>query len=215
MNRFISTACLLIAGLSLSACTSLLATASGPGPAIRPTYDRTLSQSVADLEIENSANIDIYKADSRFRDANVHVVSFFGTVLLYGQVPAQDLKPTAERVVNQISGVTHIYDQLKVTGSDYYLARASNEVIAARIRSRLMFADGIPYARMKAVVDDGDVYIMGKISHSEADHAVDLIKDIGGIHKIIKIVDYVDDKTTTTTATTTSTPPHSPAAAHP
>ncbi len=196
MTKWKVAAILLGLAIGLDGCTSLMATASGPGPATRPAYDRSLSQSIADLEVENTANIDIYKADSRFRDANVHVVSFYGTVLLYGQVPAADLKAKAEHEVNQISGVHHLYNQLKVTGTDYYLARASNSVIATRIKSRLMFADGIPYARMKVVVDDGDVYIMGKISHSEADHAVSLIKDIGGIKKIIKIVDYVDDQAT-------------------
>ncbi len=182
--------------LSLAGCTSLLATASGPGPVDKPSYDRPLSQSLADIEIENTSNIDIYKADERFHDSNVNVISFYGTVLLTGQVATADLKAKAGNICQQISGVTHVYNELTVAQPDYYLDRANDGLIATRVRSRLMFADGIPYARLKVVVDNGNVYLMGKISHTEADHAVNLIKNINGIVKIIKIIDYVNDEST-------------------
>ncbi|NNM50782.1 MAG: BON domain-containing protein [Pseudomonadales bacterium] len=188
---------LLAAGLGLSllpGCTSLMATASGPGPVDEPSYDRPLSQTLADIEIENTANIDIYKADDRFHDSNVNVISFYGTVLLTGQVATTDLKTKAGSICQQISGVAHVYNELTVAEPDYYLDRANDGLIATRVRSRLMFADGIPYARIKVVVDNGNVYLMGKISHTEANNAVNLIKNIHGIVKIIKILDYVNDK---------------------
>ncbi len=204
--RLLVSILILSGGIStLNGCTALMAAASGPGPVARPTYDHSLSQSLSDIEIEDTANVDIYKADSRFHDSNINITSFYGTILITGQVPANTLKTMADQICQQISGVKHVYNELKVTAPDYYLSQANNGLIATRVRSSLMFNPDIPYHRIKVVVDDGVVYIMGKISHREADTVVTLIKNkqIHDVQKIVLIVDYVND---TTSPITNSTP---------
>ncbi len=192
MRRLISV-CLLLSFIDLNGCTPIMAHANGPGNVDQPNYDRRWSQSISDLEIHNTASIDLYNADARFHDANVTITVFYGTVLLTGQVPAQDMKEIAGKVANKVSGVVHVYNQLKVGAVDYYLTKADNTLLATRIRSRLMFDQDVPYSRLKIVVDDGVVYIMGKVSKAEAHKATERISDLKNIRKIVLMIDYIND----------------------
>ncbi len=191
-HRLISV-CLLISLIALNGCTPMMAHANGPGSVDQPNYDRRWSQSISDLEIHNTASIDLYNADPRFHDANVTITVFYGTVLLTGQVPAQDMKDLADKISGKVSGVVHVYNQLKVGAVDYYLTKADNTLLATRIRARLMFDNDVPYSRLKTVVDDGVVYIMGKVSKAEAHKATERISDLKNIRKIILMIDYVKD----------------------
>lgn len=183
---------LLSALLSISGCTRILAGASGPEPVGKPSYERSLSQSLQDIEIQNTAEINIYKSDEHFHDSNINIVSFYGTVLITGQVASEELKQKAEVAVHNIADVKQVYNELRVAEPTYYLARANDGLIATRVKSALMFADGVPYSRIKVVIVDATVYVMGKLSHQEADRSVEVIKKVSGVQKIVKILDYID-----------------------
>lgn len=186
-------AALLATGMlaSLSGCTSLMASATGPGPVGSSSGERTLSMRIEDSSIENTASINIYKANPKFRDANVHVISFYGSVLLAGQVQTDALKAEAEKVVRQIAEVKQVHNELAIADASYYMERSSDGFISTRIRSSLTFEKGFPSSRTKIFTVGGTVYLLGKLTAAEADQAVNIIKQVSGVKKIVKLVDYL------------------------
>jgi osmotically-inducible protein OsmY len=180
---------------TLAGCTSLMASVSGPDPVGKPAGERTLSMSIEDSSIERAANINIYKADTRFHDANVNVVSFYGSVLLVGQVQNEELKTQAEKVVRQIAEVKQVHNELTVADASYYLERSSDGIISTRIRTALTLEKGYPSSRTKIFTVSGTVYLLGKLTAAEADQAVAIIKQVGGVKKIVKLVDYLSPPT--------------------
>lgn len=177
----------------LPGCTSLLATASGPEPLGVKEGQRTLSMRLEDNSIETTANVNIYKADPAFKDANITVVSFYGSVLMAGQVQTEELKKKAEEVVNRIGEVKRVHNELVVGNVPYYLARANDGIISTRIRSSMTFDSAYPSSRTKIATVNGVVYLMGKLTKAEADRAVQIISDTSGVMKIVKLVDYLPD----------------------
>lgn len=177
--------------LALTGCTSLIATATGPEPLGRPAGDRTISMKIEDESIEHTASVNIYKADSRFRDANVNVVSFYDSVLLAGQVQSEELKALAEKVVRQIAEVKQVHNELTVAEASYYLERTTDGLISTRVRSALLIEKGFPSSRTKVLTVGGTVYLLGKLTPDEADQAVAIIKQVSGVTKIVKLVDYL------------------------
>lgn len=175
----------------LAGCTSLMATATGPEPIGKTAGERTLSMSIEDSSIERTASINIYKADPQFRDANVNVVSFYGSVLLAGQVQTEALKAQAEKVLRQIAEVKQIHNELIVSEASYYLERSSDGIISNKIRAALIFEKGFPSSRTRIFTVGGTVYVLGKLSVADADQAVNIIKQVSGVKKIIKLVDYL------------------------
>lgn len=179
------------AAISLAGCTSLMASLSGPEPVGKAAGERTLSMSLEDNSIERTANINIYKADVRFRDANVNVVSFYGSVLLAGQVQSEELKAQAEKIVRQIAEVNQVHNELTISDASYYLERSSDGIISTQIRTALALEKGYPSNRTKIFTVNGTVYLLGKLNTAEADQAVTIIKRVSGVKKIVKYVDYL------------------------
>lgn len=177
--------------LLLASCSSLIASATGPEPVGRDQGTRTLSMRLEDSSIERTAEINMYKADPRFREANVNFVSFYGSVLIAGQVPTEDLKAKAEAIVRQIAEVKQIHNELTVGPASYYLERSTDGLISTRLRTSLTLEENYPASRTKIFTVGGTVYLMGRLTPAEADRAVALVKQISGVKKIIKLVDYL------------------------
>lgn len=188
MSRILLTAGLV---LSLSGCASLIADATGPTPVGANQGERTLSQRVEDSSIEHTAEINLYKSNPRFRDANVNIISFYGSVLIAGQVPDEVMKAQAEKIVYDIAEVKRIHNELTVGPSSYYLERSSDGIISTQIRAKLTVKDGFPSSQSKVFTVGGTVYLMGKLTPGDADAAVDVIKQVSGVKRIIKLIDYL------------------------
>lgn len=178
-------------GLATSGCTSLMASATGPEPVGKAPGERSLSMSLEDSAIERDGGINIYKADEQFREANVNVISFYGSVLLAGQVQNEELKAKAEKTIRQIAEVKQIHNELIIAPASYYAERISDGTITKRIASAFLFEKGFPSSRTKVFTVGGTVYLMGKLTPGEADQAITMIKSISGVKKIVKLVDYL------------------------
>lgn len=185
--------------LLLSGCNSLIATATGPEPIGQNSAGtRTFSMRIEDSSIERTAEVNIFKADPAFRHANVNVLSFYGSVLMVGQVPSEELKSKAEQIVRQIAEVKQVHNELTVGPASYYQERSTDGFISARIRSSLLMDTTYPSSRTRVFTVGGTVYLMGKLTAAEADQAVDVIKQVPGVNKIVKLVDYLPATSTPT-----------------
>lgn len=188
MSRFLAIAAI---GLLLQGCSSLIARTTGADPIGKAPGERTLSMSLQDNSIQTTAEVNILKADPLFREANVNVVSFYNSVLLAGQVQNEELKQKAERVVRNIAEVSQIHNELTVGNVSYYGERASDGLISTTVRTRLTLEKGFPSSRIKVFTVAGTVYLLGKLTPSEADKAVLIASQVSGVKKIIKMLDYL------------------------
>lgn len=181
----------LFALMILPGCSSLIASATGPEPIGKAAGERTFSMSLEDNSIETTAEVNIIKADERFRDANVNVVSFYNSVLLAGQVPTEDMKQKAEQVVRNIAEVRQIHNELTVGEVSYYGERTSDGLISTRLRTAYTLEKGFPSSRLKVFTVGGTVYLLGKLTQPEAEQAVLIASQLAGVKKIIKMIDYL------------------------
>lgn len=177
--------------LGLNGCTSLMASATGPEPVGKAPGERSISMSLEDSAIERDGGINIYKADAQFREANVNVISFYGSVLLAGQVQTEELKAKAEKIISQIAEVKQIHNELIIAPASYYAERFSDGSITKRVGAAFLFEKSFPSSRTKVFTVGGTVYLMGKLTPGEADQAISIIKGVSGVKKIVKLVDYL------------------------
>jgi osmotically-inducible protein OsmY len=47
-------------------------------------------------------------------------------------------------------------------------------------------------ARIKVVTEDSVVYLMGLVTHKEADEATEIASTTGGVRKVVKVFEYTD-----------------------
>jgi osmotically-inducible protein OsmY len=61
-----------------------------------------------------------------------------------------------------------------------------------QLSGKLTFLEGFPSSQAKILVEDGTVYLMAKLTKAQTQQAVDVIKTMPDIQKLVKLVDYLD-----------------------
>lgn len=176
---------------ALSGCASLSASMSD-NTAAQERGSRTFGSFIEDANIERKASNKVAEASDALASAHIVVVSFNGNVLLAGQVPNDSLRTQAENIVRSVQHVRNVYNALEISGNSSALARTNDAWLTTKVKSRLYVDSGTPAARTKVVTEDGVVYLMGLLTHQEADHVVKEVQKVGGVQKIVKIIEYIN-----------------------
>ncbi|EKF74278.1 lipoprotein [Alcanivorax hongdengensis A-11-3] len=183
----------LLMGLLLftSGCVSL-----SKGISEQPTDQdhgsRTFGAFVEDGQIERKISVNLARASAELDESHIVVVSFNGIVLLTGQVASDDLKSQAGNIARQIRHVRDVHNELHVAGNSAMLARTNDTWLTSKVKSRLLVNGDAPGWRTKVVTENGVVYLMGLLTHEEANAVVAQVQKVYGVQKIVKIIEYID-----------------------
>ncbi|WP_043526800.1 BON domain-containing protein [Litchfieldella xinjiangensis] len=188
--KFVTPALLGLA-LALSGCTTLTS-ATHQGPVQENYGERTFGSQVEDQSIETKIRHNLSHQDARFNDARVNVDSYNGVVLLSGQVPSDELKEKAMNIAKEVRNVRQVHNELAVAANIPLAQRTNDTWVTARIRTRLIGNENIDAGRIRAVTENGSVYLMGLVTRAEGDRVVNAISDIGGVQRIVKVFEYLD-----------------------
>lgn len=192
MNKLILSM-MIIGSIGLTGCAQMMAAASGSEPVGATEGQRTLSQRIEDASIERTASINLYKIDPEFKNAHVSFMSFHSNVLIAGQVLTAKQKQLAQETVSSMREVKQIHNELVVNPTiNSYLTRTKDSFISTQISTKLIFAKDFPSSQTKVLVESGVVYLMGKLTKAQTNQAIELIKTVPDISKIVKLVDYLE-----------------------
>jgi len=179
------------AALTLGGCASIIS-ATSEEPIAEDTGSRTWGSYVEDEVIENKALVNISKGSEELRNANIAVTSYNGVVLLTGQVPSDASRQEAENIANQVRKVRKIHNELTVSGPVSTIVKSNDIYLTSRIKVELLANEQVEGGRIKVVTENGVVYMMGLVSSSEADAAVNIVRSVSGVQKIVKVFEYVN-----------------------
>ncbi|GAB2796010.1 BON domain-containing protein [Halomonas shantousis] len=153
---------------------------------------RTLGMQVEDESIESKVYNNLVQTDARFRDARINVDSYNGRVLLTGQVASEELKTRAGEIAEQVRMVRQVYNELAVSANAPVGQRMTDTWITTRVKTQLASDENIDSGRIKVVTENSTVYLMGMVSHQEAERVVNAASQVGGIQRIVKVFEYLD-----------------------
>ena len=86
-----------------------------------------------------------------------------------------------------------VHNELAVNPAvNSYLTRTKDSFISTQISAKLVFAKDFPSSQTKVLVESGVVYLMGKLTKAQTNQAIELIKTVPDISKIVKLVDYLE-----------------------
>lgn len=159
----------------LSACTT---------SSVSGTFDDTRNESLARQRIE--------AAHPAFKDANFSITSFDGMVLITGQVPAADMIPIATAAVEPLRNVRRVFNELTVAGMTSIISRTNDSWLTTKTKSALSAHETTDATRIKVVTENGVVFMMGLVTRSEADAAVEVARGVQGVQKIVKLFEYIN-----------------------
>lgn len=118
-----------------------------------------------------------------------------GVLLLIGEVPTEDLKARAEADVTGFEGVRRVDNEIDVMPIPPFSQRAADAALTARVKASLLNITSLPGfdpGRVNVSTAHGNVYLMGLLSHQEADAVTDIVRHVAGVQKVVRIFDYTD-----------------------
>ena len=64
--------------------------------------------------------------------------------------------------------------------------------MTAKVKTDLLADKRVSGNRIKVVTENGVVYLMGLLTHNEAKLAVDVVRQVYGVQKIVTAFQYID-----------------------
>ena len=196
VRRTASAFALALLAAALQGCVAVVA--GGALVGADAAHDRRPAIVVAgDRNVQLTAFDAINRHKELVRDDNdVQVVVYNHVMLLAGQVRSAALKQMAQDAVSDIEGVTRLVNDIEVTGEPQgFWRRRQDNTVTARVKAGLLDITSMPGfdpTRVNVTTSHRVVYLMGMVSHEEADAVADIARDTGGVDKVVKLFEYTD-----------------------
>ena len=177
--------------LLLNGCVTMLE-ATSDGPIEPDPGKRTFGAYVDDQRLETVIEVNLRKADPRLAEAHINIMSFNGVVLLTGEVSSSDLRQIAGETVRSISKVRQVHNELLVQSNSTFFSRTNDNWIATKLRSKILANRDIESERVKIVVENRVVFLMGLLTREEANLLSDMAAQITGVEKVVRVIEYIE-----------------------
>lgn len=181
---------ILLTAHFITACASLLDAAT-PSELEEYAGTRTLGAVVEDENIETKINVNLRKGSEQLRTSNIDVVSYNGVILLTGEVPDSSSKLLATDIATKTRAVKKVHNELRVSGVSTWVSRYNDIWITTKVSLAMSTTENLPSSRIKVLTEQGTVYLMGLVTKIEAEHAVEVTKNVYGVEKIVTLFEYI------------------------
>lgn len=131
------------------------------------------------------------KKDPAFAKSHITVTSFNRTVLLTGQAPASALRLKAEKISKQERLAIQIYNEITVGAPTSLATRSHDTWLTTKVKSQLLAIPDLKSNAIKVLTENGSVYLMGHLTHLQAQVAVETARSIAGVKRVVKVFKYV------------------------
>ncbi|MCG3880185.1 BON domain-containing protein [Psychrobacter sp. Ps6] len=194
-SRCITTSIMLAACVVSTGCATNYLTNSTEGNYGVPMTERTIPQRLLDRSIEHTAKINVYglKEDLQ-QTSRMGIDSFNSEVLLTGEVPSEALKAEVEKVVSSMPDVRRVYNEMEVSASKGYSSTVHDGYITSKLLAKIAASDGVKTSQIKAVTNNGVVYIMGRMTPTQQSNLIDVANSTVGVTELVLLTTVVDDR---------------------
>jgi osmotically-inducible protein OsmY len=140
----------------------------------------------------------LFKGETRVANlvgnaGHVNVASFNRKVLLTGEVRDEAMKANVEREVAAIEGVQSIVNDLEIAGVSSFTSRSNDSLITGKVKASFVDAKDLYANSIKVVTERGAVYLMGRVTQREGQHAAEVARGISGVNKVVKVFEYISE----------------------
>ena len=195
LSRRTAIGVMIMTGLISTGCTTNYLTNSTEGTYGVPMTERTIPQRLLDRSIEHTVKVNVYglKQDLQ-QTSRMGIDSFNSEVLLTGEVPTEAIKAEIEKVVSSMPDLRRVYNETNVSASRGYSSTVHDGYITSKLLAKVAASDGVKASQIKAVTNDGVVYIMGRMTPTQQSHLIDVANSTVGITELVLLTTVVDDR---------------------
>lgn len=176
---------LAVFALNLQGC--VVAVGAAGAVAAKVANDRrTVGTQLDDQNADTAVSYQWSKSDTLKEQANLQVDVYNGVALLTGQAPTQGLIDEAVRRAQEVGYLKKIHNQIRI-GEPIGAGTQANDIwLASKVRAKIVADERVPALQVKVVVQDSEVFLMGRLTNLEATAAVDIARNVTGVARVIR-----------------------------
>lgn len=178
--------------LTLQGCVFVVGAAAGVAGAVVVYDHRKIEKILVDERIAKNITDKIHWSEELHNNTHIEAHCFNQVVLLTGETTTAAQRQKAEEIARQVPNVKRIYNQITIKGPSSKLTQASDAWITAKIKTQMIATKDLQSSSIKVVTENGTVYLMGIVSHDQADIAIEIARQVSGVQRVIKILQYMD-----------------------
>lgn len=155
---------------------------------------RSFNRAINDRNVQITAQRALDNDPQLQGRAHIGTGVYNGVLLLIGEAGTEDAKARAEADVTGYEGVRRIVNLIDVMPLQSVGRSALDASLTARVKTALL-AVNLPHfdpGRVQVSTAHGNVYLMGLVSHEEADAVVNLVRKVAGVNKVVPVFEYTD-----------------------
>ena len=175
-------------GGALAGCVEMAIIGAGSAAVISANDRRTTGTQVEDEGIELRA---LNRIGERYGDkVHINVTSYNRAVLLTGEAPDQNAKAEIEKITLAVPSVRGVTNEIGIAGVSSLGARSNDSYITSKVKGRFVQDGKFNIVHVKVVTEASVVYLIGIVTESEANSAVEIARTTGGVKKVVKVFEY-------------------------
>jgi osmotically-inducible protein OsmY len=181
---------MLLLSLGLSACAPIML-AGVAGTAMVASDRRTSGTQLEDetIELRGSARI----RDALGERAHVNITSYNRQVLVSGEVATERDKQMVESLLEKLENVKTVVNELTIAQPSSLSSRSNDLLLTAKVKAALVDSRDLFANSFKVVSERGTVYVMGRVTQREATSATNVIRNVNGVNKVVRLFDIISE----------------------
>jgi osmotically-inducible protein OsmY len=190
---------------ALGGCVAVVggAVAGGTMMAVdRRTTGTQLDDQTIDLRASNAI------AGTLGDRAHVSASSYNRVVLLTGEVPTDADRAKVEAAVAKLENVRAVVNEVAVMPNASFTQQSNDTLITGKVKAAFVDAKELQVASIKVVTERGVVFLMGRVTETEANAAANVTRSVSDVRKVVKVFEII----TPAELAELRVPPNTPAA---
>ncbi len=174
---------------TLSGCFPVVAGGVAAG-GLMAADRRTSGAYIEDQSIEIKIEKNIM--DQLGDNIHINVTSYNRNVLLTGEALDEATKNKAESIAKVTENVRSVTNEIAVAMISSISSRSNDSYLTSKVKGSMISENRFPSNYVKVVTENSVVYLMGMVTHKEADDAVEIARGTDGVEKVVKVFEYID-----------------------
>ncbi|MDJ0921992.1 MAG: BON domain-containing protein [Henriciella sp.] len=183
--------CFIPLALMLPSCAAAVVGAAG-ATAVTATQEKTAGEALDDATASTEIKTKLL-SEGGMGEVDVEVAG--GLVLLSGRVSTPEQRVRAESLAWSSSRAKDVANEIRIEAPGGFFANASDELISARVRSRLLGSSSVKASNINVETYGGVVYLLG-IARNEKElvKAAEEASIVGGVNQVVSYIRLRDNR---------------------
>ena len=173
-------------------CSCAAAVLAGAAGSYIVYDDRSMRSLEKDARIFHVVHTQFVR-NAQLRNAHLDITSFKQIVLLTGQCPYASQRALAEKIGRDAPNVRKLYNEISIENPSNTWRKTKDTALTSNVRTHMLTKKGLESGSIQIVTENGVVFLMGDVTHAQADLAVNVAQAIPGVIKVVKVFQYLDD----------------------